>query len=567
VSEPGRHSLLAVIAYLLLLTIRSPFSSQKPSSIAAAPPKIEKPNGRQAAGRAANPNCGRVSIDAANKSGSDAMARHRKTSEHQRELLEIVSRSTMKRRGLDALGLLVACAVGGLIASLWWPAAVQAATFCDSTFSGWTLQGFSCPAGNTVSATAAGTGGSAITPVPVPAPVPTACLLNGSYRDVINTVAPTASSSGTCPSESTVYGVHIFNGFYFPSRAGAVDSIGFQIDYECLSSTPHTPCQSQGQGFGPALLQNGRYFVAKAPGVPTNITPGWMRFSTSTPLAAADFNEITTTGSGPSQVIKIDTTPAGHPDFSATAPAIQCGFYTADATQSAGYSIRAGYDNWVCIINPGILKICKVAGPGITAGTSFSFTANGTPFQVPAGLGPGGTCAVVGPGFPVGTTVNVAETLSASVGVSSITASPQPNLLSANPPAGTASIKIGSGVTEVTYTDFTKPGYLEICKTGTAGGSFMVSPGNLGPFVLAAGTCTPAIQVSPGTIAIQEQENPNSGTAMNGCTIIPSSRPGACNLVTQSATVTVVPGDVSTETILTVNNAPVVNPNPNTNPK
>ena len=33
---------------------------------------------------------------------------------------------------------------------------------------------------------------------------------------------------------------------------------------------------------------------------------------------------------------------------------------------------------------------------------------------------------------------------------------------------------IGSGVTEVTYTDYKTTGYLEICKTGVPGGSFMV---------------------------------------------------------------------------------------------
>jgi hypothetical protein len=482
--------------------------------------------------------------------------------EHQSKSLEIVSRRTMVRLGSGAFGVLVAYTIAGLALLMSWPAAAQ---FCDSTFpaTAWALKVFSCPAGNTVSATPATTSGSAITPA-------TACPLNGNYRDVTNSLPmPGNNIGGSCPGESTVYGVHTFIGqSYVPAKSGGIDSIGFQIDYECPDSVASAPCSGSGQAFGPTLFQNNRYFVANAAGKVTSVTgtpPGWKRFSTSSPLGAADFNEITTIGSGATAVIKIDAT--SHPDFSAKAQPIQCGFYTGNATYSAGYTTRAGYDNWVCTINPGILKVCKVAGPGIAAGTSFSFTANGNPFQVAAGPAPGGTCVVVGPGFPVGTTVNVAEILPTNVAVSNIAVSPQANSVSANPTAGTASVKIGSGVTEVTYTDINnKRGYLEICKTGAAGGSFKVNPGNLGPFVVAAGACSPAIQVDPGTVAIQEVSTSSSSTAMSGCTIIPSSRSGSCNLTTQTATATVVLGDVSTQTIVTFNNAPIIIKPNNTNP-
>src|SRR5207244_2428965 len=61
---------------------------------------------------------------------------------------------------------------------------------------------------------------------------------------------------------------------------------------------------------------------------------------------------------------------------------------------------------------PGILKVCKVAGPGIAVGTPFTFTAGSSTFTVPAGPPPGGTC-VVGPRFPVGSNVAVVETIPA----------------------------------------------------------------------------------------------------------------------------------------------------------
>jgi hypothetical protein len=202
----------------------------------------------------------------------------------------------------------------------------------------------------------------------------------------------------------------------------------------------------------------------------------------------------------------------------------------------------------------GTLKVCKAAGPGITAGTPFSFTANGTAFSVPAGPAPGGTCVVVSPGFPVGTPVHVAETtMPPNVAVSNITVmvDPPSNVGTIDLANGTADFTMGSGVTEVTYTDFTKPGYLEICKTGATGGSFMVN-GNLGPFVVAAGACSPAIQVTAGSVTIKEAQN--SGFALNSCSTIPSGRLVSCTQGTQTAIVTVVPGGVPTQTIATINN-------------
>jgi hypothetical protein len=57
----------------------------------------------------------------------------------------------------------------------------------------------------------------------------------------------------------------------------------------------------------------------------------------------------------------------------------------------------------------GLLKVCKVAGPGVTVGTPFTFTASDSTGSsilpqippVPAGPAPGGTC-VLGPSLPVG---------------------------------------------------------------------------------------------------------------------------------------------------------------------
>ena len=196
-------------------------------------------------------------------------------------------------------------------------------------------------------------------------------------------------------------------------------------------------------------------------------------------------------------------------------------------------------------------------------GTPFTFTASSTAGSVtgppvPAGPSPGGNCIIL-QSLPVGTIVTVAETIPVGDAVSSITVAPLSQLVpgTLSLAAGTVAITIGSGVTEVTYTDVKNTGYLEICKKeGDVQGSFTVNPGtgNLGPFAVPAGSCSPAIEVPAGNVVIQENLSP--GTVMVGCTTIPVSAQGPCNFNTVPPTsmVTVVPGDVSAETVAIITN-------------
>ncbi|HJQ69855.1 MAG TPA: Ig-like domain repeat protein [Blastocatellia bacterium] len=200
-----------------------------------------------------------------------------------------------------------------------------------------------------------------------------------------------------------------------------------------------------------------------------------------------------------------------------------------------------------------VLKVCKVAGPGIPVGTPFTFTAGPSTFTVPAGPPPGGTC-VVGPSFPAGSTVTVTETIPPGHTVSSITVAPASQLVGTpNLAGGSVNVLIGGGVTEVTFTD-KRTGFLEICKRGRVSGTFTfnVNPGGLGPFVVPAGACSPAIEVDAGSVVITELPTP--GIAMSGCSTIPASQQGPCNLSAQTSTVTVAPGNISTMTIAFINN-------------
>ena len=189
------------------------------------------------------------------------------------------------------------------------------------------------------------------------------------------------------------------------------------------------------------------------------------------------------------------------------------------------------------VASPGLLKVCKVAGPGIAVGTPFTFTAGSSTFTVPAGPAPGGTC-VIGPSFPVGSNVTVAEDVPPGYTVSSIAVAPPKRLVGTpNLAGGSVNVTIGTGVTEVTFTD-KRTGFLEICKKRRVRGNFnfTVNPGGLGPFVVPAGACSPAIEVSPAG----RRRNSRPPARDVDCATFPAGQQGACDPDAQTSTVTVV---------------------------
>jgi hypothetical protein len=226
-----------------------------------------------------------------------------------------------------------------------------------------------------------------------------------------------------------------------------------------------------------------------------------------------------------------------------------------------GAELRGSCIGDQCVRPSGLLKVCKVAGTGITVGTPFNFTISTSTshavLTVPAGPAPGGTC-MIGPSYPVGTQVDVTEAPMPGVTVSSITVAPPGQVVNTNLPGQGVTILMGNGVTEVTYTD-QRTGFLEICKKGDVRGSytFTVNPGALGPFVVPAGACSPAIEVAAGSVTIHEQ---TAGVDIVACsTIPPAAQQPICNNAppgSQNSVVTVVPGDISTMTIAFITNRP-----------
>jgi hypothetical protein len=218
----------------------------------------------------------------------------------------------------------------------------------------------------------------------------------------------------------------------------------------------------------------------------------------------------------------------------------------------------------------GIIKGCKVAGPGIAVDTPYTFThsdsySSGTA-TIPAGPAPGGYCQHSDP-LPVGTIMAIKENIPAGDAVSNIVVTPATQI--AVPPnlsAGTVSVKVGPGVTEVTYINKSLKeniGYLEICKKAddvagapplTGDFTFTISPVSVGPIIVPVGNCSPPIEVPAGTVTIKE--TPRAGAHMVSCSAYPASRQVACNPTAWTSTVTVPSGGLATQTIATITDAP-----------
>lgn len=195
------------------------------------------------------------------------------------------------------------------------------------------------------------------------------------------------------------------------------------------------------------------------------------------------------------------------------------------------------------------LKLCKVAGAGVTVGTSIGFTVNGRRVTVPAGPAPGGYCIIVPGTFVQGEQVSITEQIPDTMAVTDVK-QVGGHLVSKGVPQGTITLDLGSGVTETTFTDevVRGTGYLEICNTARAGVT-----GNFGyaydgqNITVPAGACSAAVQVHAGALTIQQ--GVKSGSTFSTCKVTPGGRLLQCYPSTRTSVVTIVPGDLTTQTI------------------
>ena len=210
---------------------------------------------------------------------------------------------------------------------------------------------------------------------------------------------------------------------------------------------------------------------------------------------------------------------------------------------------------------PGLVQVCKVAGNGIAAGASYSYTivANGqeTTVTVPAGAGPGGTCVDAG-SFRVGTDVTVQEVAQPDVNVTGLTVSPAGAQVGLSDLGNRrATVVAGVGTTTLTYTNTsTTAGSLVICKVGGTGvaagtnftftveGQSVTVPAGAAP----AGNCSGALALPAGTPTVTETAV--AGTTVQSIAGTPAA-PTNINLAGRSATVQITSGQ---ETRITFTN-------------
>lgn len=232
----------------------------------------------------------------------------------------------------------------------------------------------------------------------------------------------------------------------------------------------------------------------------------------------------------------------------------------------------------------GQLKICKSAGPGVTVGQFFTINVNNTSYNVPAGPTDGGFCVLAGQ-FPLNTDITVQEVIPAGYDVWGIEVKPERRAVDTDANLGKVIIEIGTGVTEVIFTNmasgFPTPtagpsdtptatpncdpncvptstpapkGRMQICKEADGAGVsgyFEFDFLNRSKTV-PVGACSALITVDAGTLTLTEVAQ--AGYKVSDIYTIPANRLISNNLNAGSATVTIVEGNVSTQTIVIFRN-------------
>jgi hypothetical protein len=209
---------------------------------------------------------------------------------------------------------------------------------------------------------------------------------------------------------------------------------------------------------------------------------------------------------------------------------------TATVTVSAGAQTIATFVNAIVSDPLGTLEICKLSGAGVSPGMSFSFNAGGTPITVAAGA------CVSAAAFPVGASIVVTEMPSPGTTVSAIGVLPLDRQGAVDLSGGTVTVTIGTGLTEVDFTNTAGGvGLLKICKIAGSG----VTPGTRFSFtsgaaslVVPAGYCVRSGLLPVGTVVtIRELFSP--AAVVSAISVLPAAQQGTVDLSAQTVNATV----------------------------
>ena len=274
----------------------------------------------------------------------------------------------------------------------------------------------------------------------------------------------------------------------------------------------------------------GANFAFNAAGTQVNVAAG----ACSTPLIVP---------AGPATIV--ETLPAGGSLTSVSTSPVVALVSSNLAAGSAIVTINVGGLTTATFTNTAILgslQICKVAGAGVSIGSNFTFNVGGTLVSIPAGPAPNGNCSQ-SLQFPVGTFVMVAENASIGTVVSAITVVPVANQGVVSLPGGMVVVTIGTGATNVVFTNIAGGfGLLKVCKIAGAGVAVgtnfsFVRPGGAS-FTVPAGYCVSQGLAPIGTV-ITVSELFSATTVASAISVLPAAQQGVVDLANRTVTATI----------------------------
>jgi hypothetical protein len=199
----------------------------------------------------------------------------------------------------------------------------------------------------------------------------------------------------------------------------------------------------------------------------------------------------------------------------------------------------------------GTVKVCKIAGPGVTVGQEFTFTVGTVTTTAKAG-----SCSL--PITVNAGNVTVTEAAVADIVVSAITSAPAGSLVSSDLAARTATVKVTAGqVTEVSFTNEKQKGTVKVCKIAgpgvTVGQEFTFTVGTV-TTTAKAGSCSLPITLPVGNVTVKETVP--AGFEVTAITVTGAGTLVSSDLATATAVVKVAVG--VTEVNFTNKKKPVI---------
>ncbi|HJU00871.1 MAG TPA: hypothetical protein VJ966_06640 [Actinomycetes bacterium] len=296
----------------------------------------------------------------------------------------------------------------------------------------------------------------------------------------------------------------------------------------------------------------GRFnFTVSQAGSPTRtvtVPVGGCSMAMQLPTGPATVTEVARTGA---QLVGVAATPANRLIGPADLPNRTANVQIVEGDLSSQTIVTFTNKNVPPPPKNGLVKICKKAGPGVTPGSTFTFTlATRADRSVDVKAG---SCSAPQE-VPVGN-LTVTEKATNGLRVSDITVDPAgARVGNADLTAGTVTVAVEASrvVTEVTFTNRkNEPGTLKVCKvagTGVVPGTpYHFTVGST-PVRVRAGSCSLPMSAPAGNLAITEASA--EGTRVTDITVAGAGSLVSRNLNDRTATVNVASGAI-TEAVFT----------------